>query len=1410
MTKKWILSFLFVLASVSVSASTSIASDFPKSAVPDPLKSWIPWVLDEVPNAGCPHLFNDAANAECAWPAVLDLKVSAKGAIFSQDVNVYHQSWFNLPGDEQQWPEEVTVDGKPVAVISKDGLPLIALAIGAHHIAGRFAWASAPESLALPAHAGLLRLDLNGQLVTAPVRDESNRVWLQRKVAAEGVEQVQLKVARKVNDGVPMTVTTRFHLDVSGKGREIILGRALLPELIPQELLSALPASLTQDGNLTVQARAGTWDITFVARHPGQAKALTLPSGTGILAEDEVWVFEAAPLIRTTSIEGPTSIDTQQLSLPDEWRSLPGYLMRPNSQFGFKEIRRGDSDPAPDKLSLARRLWLSFDGKSMTMSDVIQGEVSRAARLNMSLQNQLGRVDIDGRDLQITSGSDKLAGVEVKRGALRMTADSLMGDALRSMPVVGWQHDFDKVGIELNLPAGWRLFHASGTDRAQGAWISRWNLLDFFVVLVIALAAGHLWGRKWGALALFALILSYQEPDAPRFSWMVLLALVAIVRALPDGRLLVWMNRLKQLSLLSVVLISLHFATAQVRGALYPVLERDAYLSFDQQDAERYAGVKEVAMPAPAAAPVAGMQAEVAEIVPAPALNLPPGSPPMKGKAMAGVSSDKLKSMQLSKVDSSYRTRNDSAIDPDAKVQTGPGLPQWRWRSYQLVFDGPVRQDQQLHLWLISPWVNKLLVLLQLILLGMLLACVADVFKKMESSSNDPSAPSGHQKWNIFKRFGKNLTVLGFALVIVGATLHTSPVQAQLPNPEQLQALKEKLLRPADCLPECAEISRLSVQVIGPNVRLGLEIDAAIDTALPLPGGAKHWMPNEARLDGKPAYVHRDESGALWLLAPAGRHRVELNGALMLSDTLQLPLARKPRHVEVIAEGWDVAGLSEESGAADTLQLSRRVKASAKGDKSEAPALPAFLQVTRRLVLDKEWTVHTTVARSSPLGVPALANIPVLPGESVTTAGMAVKDGKVLVNLGPQADSISWDSTVNQATEISLSASKDSAWTEFWVIDSSNAWHIKAQGIPPVAADVGGAADLSFRPWPGETLKISIERPQAIPGQTMTIDESRLVASPGARATDYLLTMNIRSSRGLDYSVLLPEGAVLQRVTINQQQRPIRASGRQLVLPLVPGTQKIDIAWRVDQGMAVSYSSLSPNLNTTSVNHFLEVNLPHERWLLLTSGPGVGPAILFWGKLIILLAVALALGRFGGLPMRTRHWILLALGLTQVAWWGAVLVIAWFFAFSSREKVAETPSARWLFNLRQVILVLLTVAMLGILLSAVEGGLLGQPDMQVAGNQSSANNLHWYLDRSAAELPIAWTLSLPMLVYRGLMLLWALWLAWSLLSWLKWGWNALVVGGLWKRKPIVVATAGASDSASASDAALSSTPITEK
>ena len=80
-------------------------------------------------------------------------------------------------------------------------------------------------------------------------------------------------------------------------------------------------------------------------------------------------------------------------------------------------------------------------------------------------------------------------------------------------------------------------------------------------------------------------------------------------------------------------------------------------------------------------------------------------------------------------------------------------------------------------------------------------------------------------------------------------------------------------------------------------------------------------------------------------------------------------------------------------------------------------------------------------------------------------------------------------------------------------------------------------------------------------------------------------------------------------------------------------------------------------------------------------------------------------------------------------------------------------------------------------------GLLGTPEMQILGNGSSSGSLTWFQDRSDGALPASWMLSVPILVYRAAMLLWALWLARAVLGWLRWGWGSFTTQATWMQRP---------------------------
>jgi ABC-type amino acid transport system permease subunit len=183
---------------------------------------------------------------------------------------------------------------------------------------------------------------------------------------------------------------------------------------------------------------------------------------------------------------------------------------------------------------------------------------------------------------------------------------------------------------------------------------------------------------------------------------------------------------------------------------------------------------------------------------------------------------------------------------------------------------------------------------------------------------------------------------------------------------------------------------------------------------------------------------------------------------------------------------------------------------------------------------------------------------------------------------------------------------------------------------------------------------------------------------------------------------------------------------------------------------------------------------------LLAGGPKLGPAVLFWSYLAVIILAAFALGHLSVTPVKTWQWLLLGLGLTQVPALLAIIIVGWLLALGLREQ-QPMPQSWPAFNAVQIGIVILTLIALWALFTAVKAGLVGMPKMQISGNQSTARVLNWTQDYATGVLPQPWVLSLSVWIYRILMLVWSLWLALALLGWLKWGWHCITKDGGWRK-----------------------------
>jgi len=1294
--------------------------------VPPTLTPWRDWALHGAGEKVCPPVGNVADARICVFPTSLALALDATGAGLSLTVRLFSEGAVPLPSGKGAFVSRMTADGRPVAVADRDGTPVVWLSAGEHVLEGRLDWTAAPESLSLPPQIGIVRLTRNGAVVPVALTP-GGELRLGGEASAKPVERSeQVRVFRLVTDGVPVTVTTRFRLEVSGLARTIRLAGAVPAGTLPLRVTSPVVAALGSDGSLSLDAGPGRYTVDVVARYPGRVEAVgpaVCPYGR------EIWSFAAALAVRQTRPEGMAAIDPETADVPGDWRGYPAFLAETGARLTLGELGRG-APVGHDALTLARELWLDFSGRGMTSRDTITGENRTAWTLALLPPGELGRVGLSGRDQPVVLlGKEKRAGVELRRSRLRLVAEARYPEAGAALPASGYDREFDRVSATLNLPPGWRLLAAAGPDTVRGGMLSGWTLLDLFLVFLVAVATAALAGR-WTGLALgLVLLLTWHEPGAPTLAWLYVLAGLGLLRVTGEGGRLAgsrlagrWAGILCGLALLGLAIEAVPFGIGQLRLAVAPQIDEPH--------------------PSPAAGAPGAVNARLMAMAPA----------PLPASAKSAVKSS-------GTADGAAEERLE--VDPDAVIQTGPGLPAWHFEAATLEWKGPVAPGQRLRLFLLPPLAVSGLGLVRVGLLGLVLWLLG-------------------RKVRGWRRGPGQAAVAGLAVLLA---LWPSPARADgYPSAELLEELQSRLTAAPACLPHCLGSSGLELSVGDGLLRLVSTVDTAARAALPLPVVSGNWRPATVLLDGVPATALIRRDGGLMVLAEPGRHVVSQEGPVPAAVTFTIELPLPPGHVRLTTPGYRTQRLVAREGRAEVLECTRTEEVAGAASSLIATTLPAFFEVHRTMDFGLSWAVTTEVVRRSPATDAAMAAVPLLPGEQPDAAGVTAKDGRAMVSFPPGTERVSWRSRLPAVSRLELVAPPAAdALAETWSFTAAAFYDLTFQGIPP-AERLGknGVWRPRFVPWPGERLRVDVSRPPAAPGALCTLERARLTCRQGGQTRDVTLVMGFRAAKGGRQAVGLPKDAAVKSLTVAGRETLPTGGPDEVGFTLPPGATEVVVRFREKTPLGFFTRTPAVRLGLPAVNVESRLELPADRWILATHGETpLGPAVLFWGWLAAVVVVALALSHTRLTPLSRRQWLLYGLGLVQATPGRALLAVAWLLGLGWRRRLSG-GQGRLLFNCGQILLVLLTLAGLAALYVTLQSGLLGLPRTQVGGGGSTATALVWTFDRVAGAVPVSWVMSTPLFVFRLLMLAWAVWLACALIAWLRWGFDSLTEGGAWR------------------------------
>jgi|GEM_PF-6130627 len=1314
------------------------------ASTPDDLEKWKSFVVHGEEKYYCPPLFNNDAKFYCSFPGILNIDIYKNRIDFEQSFTLFKETGVKLPGSRKHFPDNVKIDNKPAPASLSEGSPAVFPDKKSFTVTGSINFKKIPDFIKIPDSAGGFNINLKTGLVKNPYTDQSGRLWLNKpfeKKEKSPENYTKVTVFRKIKDSIPSEIVSLYRINISGSKRQEKISTGKIPGKISY-VKSPVPLRINNDNTFTIQAEPGTYEIILKNLIPGPLTEAG-PFETGY--KEEITVHENSPGIRVTSWKGPVPVDPLTTSMPQSWKKYPAYILNPDETIEITETARGKDIKKPD-LKLNREIWLDFKGGGATIKDNITGTLytSFFAGIDKNKDLKPGKIDVNDQTIIITE-KENLKGVFLQSGSTNI-GSVLRKNTNEKKFTKGWNIDFADISGSINIPRAWTPVYVSGADLSgRPTFISKWTLLDFFVLCILFLSAYKIWNLKWGIIFFICLGAIYHKFYIPPYLWIFLIISAGLLN---NQNIRDFLNTKKFIkfiffsvyaaAMIVVLSAGITFTYKNLRNAVYPQLDKTR-----SSTASYYQPKKQTAYDS--------------------------ASPEILRNRLSKSSGSKSSVLRKS-----YQTQEPVYKTPSKDygyTQTGPGIPSWKNKKIHFTNGS---ENMKIHV--LSPVFTRIFYVANVFFLLIIIFKFIPVKKIYKNKGS----------------FSFNSLILLFIFSFFGFfSVFTPDLSAEsYPSENLLKTYKQRILEKKEFDHDLLFIKKCSINASASGsdkikMELTLLIDAVKDSVLPLPGTDGTFVLKNIELnDKKHDYILKDKNKTLTFI-PEGTHKLKLTGK-SVSKNIDLKFSPLPSKLSLNTQGIETQGVNKNSFS-DNIRLTIPESKTKEEFKSYTDTTPLPV-ITRELFLEKEWKIKTKVQRFYNENIDQRVDVSLnlLKNEKVLKQTFNIKDNLYNFSLMPGQRSFVFESEIPVNTNIKTEFNKNSFLSVKWIINTDPLWEYEVSGIKSSGSN---PSENIYILKPGESAEIQISKLKPYQGRFLSIDSFDLVYDTTKTINSLKIDSSIRSSKGRTHEINFDNTRLNpEKIIVNRTNQPVSFKNKALQIPLSPGKNKVEIVFNeIDKKRSaflpeiISFPFTDPGTEAVNINQ--KIKYPRKTWVIAAFGPLSGPAVLFWGYFITVIIAALILSKIPSSPLKMHQWFLLAAGLTLVSPLEIIVVFALFFVIEYRKKITPDNSSSY-FNLIQTGIIFMIIISAVIVYNAVSKGLLGIPDMQISGNGSWHTQLNWFTDRTEGKLPQPFIITAPLILWKTIIFLWSLWTASFLINKAPSFAEALKAGGFWRKQSI--------------------------